>query len=114
MSITWHKIADAASELPFPGNELLDHEVAGKTVCLARKQGVLFAVAHKCPHSGAVMSQGWIDARGHLICPLHKYRFDMKNGRNVSGEGYVLKHWPVEEREDGVYIGLDAVVDPGV
>jgi len=32
----------------------------------------------------------------------------MKNGRNVSGEGYYLKHWPVEVREDGIYVGLEA------
>jgi 3-phenylpropionate/trans-cinnamate dioxygenase ferredoxin subunit len=31
----------------------------------------------------------------------------MKNGRNVSGEGYYLKHWPVELRGDGVFVGLD-------
>jgi 3-phenylpropionate/trans-cinnamate dioxygenase ferredoxin subunit len=32
----------------------------------------------------------------------------MKNGRNVSGEGYYLKHWPVEVREEGVYVGLES------
>jgi 3-phenylpropionate/trans-cinnamate dioxygenase ferredoxin subunit len=31
----------------------------------------------------------------------------MKNGRNVTGEGYYLKHWPVEVRDDGVYVGLE-------
>jgi 3-phenylpropionate/trans-cinnamate dioxygenase ferredoxin subunit len=31
----------------------------------------------------------------------------MKNGRNVTGEGYFLKNWPVEIRDDGVYVGLE-------
>jgi 3-phenylpropionate/trans-cinnamate dioxygenase ferredoxin subunit len=31
----------------------------------------------------------------------------MKNGRNVSGEGYYMKHWPVDVREDGVFIGFE-------
>jgi 3-phenylpropionate/trans-cinnamate dioxygenase ferredoxin subunit len=31
----------------------------------------------------------------------------MKNGRNVSGEGYYLKHWPVVVQEDGVFVGLE-------
>ena len=31
----------------------------------------------------------------------------MQNGRNVSGEGYYLKHWPVEQREDGVFAGFE-------
>jgi 3-phenylpropionate/trans-cinnamate dioxygenase ferredoxin subunit len=25
----------------------------------------------------------------------------------VTGEGYYLKHWPVELRADGVYIGVE-------
>ena len=31
----------------------------------------------------------------------------MANGRNTSGEGYYLKHWVVEEREDGVYVEME-------
>jgi 3-phenylpropionate/trans-cinnamate dioxygenase ferredoxin subunit len=30
----------------------------------------------------------------------------MKNGRNVTGEGYYLKYWPVEAREDGIYVEI--------
>jgi hypothetical protein len=30
----------------------------------------------------------------------------MENGRNTSGEGYYLKTYPIEIREDGIYIGL--------
>ncbi|MEO6914329.1 MAG: Rieske 2Fe-2S domain-containing protein [Chitinophagaceae bacterium] len=109
MSVTWHKLS-----LPtFPSNNLCDHEVAGKTVCLVKKEDKIYAVAQKCPHSGAIMSEGWLDARGYLVCPLHKYLFDVKNGRNVSGEGYVLKRWPLEEREDGLYLGLESVADAG-
>jgi 3-phenylpropionate/trans-cinnamate dioxygenase ferredoxin subunit len=25
----------------------------------------------------------------------------------VSGEGYYLKHWPVEQRDDGIYVGME-------
>ncbi|MEI9944281.1 MAG: hypothetical protein WDN26_08640 [Chitinophagaceae bacterium] len=31
----------------------------------------------------------------------------MNNGRNVSGEGYYLKHWPTELREDGLFVGME-------
>ena len=53
------------------------------------------------------MSDGYIDALGHVVCPMHRYNYDMKNGRNVSGEGYYLTHWPVEIREDGIYVGME-------
>jgi len=34
----------------------------------------------------------------------------MLNGRNTSGEGYYLKHWKVETREDGVFVEME---EPG-
>jgi len=54
-----------------------------------------------------MMAYGYIDALGNIVCPLHRYKYSLQNGRNVSGEGYFLKHWPIELNEDGVYIGLE-------
>jgi 3-phenylpropionate/trans-cinnamate dioxygenase ferredoxin subunit len=31
----------------------------------------------------------------------------MENGRNTSGEGYFLKTYPLETREDGIYAGME-------
>jgi 3-phenylpropionate/trans-cinnamate dioxygenase ferredoxin subunit len=28
----------------------------------------------------------------------------MKNGRNTTGEGYFLKTYPVEQRQEGIFI----------
>jgi 3-phenylpropionate/trans-cinnamate dioxygenase ferredoxin subunit len=50
------------------------------------------------------MANGQIDALGNIICPLHRYKFSLVNGRNVSGEGYHLKTWKVAWREDGVWV----------
>jgi 3-phenylpropionate/trans-cinnamate dioxygenase ferredoxin subunit len=44
---------------------------------------------------------------GNVVCPLHRYKYALKNGRNISGEGYYLKHWPVEIRGNGIYVGLE-------
>jgi 3-phenylpropionate/trans-cinnamate dioxygenase ferredoxin subunit len=41
------------------------------------------------------------------VCPLHRYRFSLANGRNTSGEGYFLKTYPVKEDDDGVWVGLE-------
>ena len=54
----------------------------------------------------ARLCDGWLDAQGRIVCPLHKYRFDPANGRNTSGEGYKLKTYPVEIREEYIYIGF--------
>ena len=106
--MNWIKIADAISELHFPTNNIIEVQAAEKTICLGKYDDQLFAFARKCPHASGFLSNGYIDSIGNVVCPLHRYKFSLKNGRNTSGEGYFLKHWPVEIREDGVYVGLEA------
>ncbi len=74
---------------------------------LGKYLGNFFAFAYKCPHAGGMLPDGWIDAKGNIVCPVHGYRFSIENGRNVTGEGYQLKFWPVENRQDGIYVGLE-------
>lgn len=82
-------------------------EVDDKKVTLIKKGDAVYACAIKCPHAGGIISEGFIDAAGNIVCPLHRYRFNPQTGRNVSGEGYFIKHWPVEKRPDGIYIGIE-------
>jgi nitrite reductase/ring-hydroxylating ferredoxin subunit len=103
----WYKIADHINEIDFAGNGIAVIEARGKKICLARYNGIPFAFAYKCPHAGGILADGHIDALGNIVCPLHRYRYSMQNGRNTSGEGYFLKHWPVEIREDGLYLGME-------
>lgn len=105
--IDWVKIAEGVDAILFSPNNIAEVKAGEKTICLAKHEGALFAFAHKCPHAGGFFCEGWLDAMGHVVCPLHRYKFSIKNGRNVSGEGYYLKHWPVEVRDDGVYVGLE-------
>jgi 3-phenylpropionate/trans-cinnamate dioxygenase ferredoxin subunit len=104
---SWHKIADHVSELVFSDNNIAIAEMGGKKICVGKFQEMIFAFAYKCPHAGGMLADGYIDALGNIVCPLHRYKYDMKNGRNVSGEGYYLKNWPVEIRDDGVYVGME-------
>lgn len=87
-------------------NKPIELIVGNKEVGLLRKGEELFAFAAKCPHASGRFCDGWTDAQGRLVCPLHKYRFDPANGRNTSGEGYKLKTYPVEIRAGNIYIGL--------
>lgn len=105
-SLNWYKIAGHINELEFAANEIAVANVHGKKVCIGRQGDRHFAFAYKCPHAGGILADGYIDVLGNIVCPLHRYKFSMSNGRNTSGEGYYLKHWSVECREDGVYILL--------
>ena len=103
----WIKIAESIEQIPFGTNNIAEVEADGKRICIGRYNEEVFSFAHKCPHASGFFSEGYIDPLGNITCPVHRYKFSMKNGRNVSGEGYYLKTWPVEIREDGIYVGLD-------
>lgn len=105
-NINWELITDAPLTLEWPDNNLLELEVAGKKVTLAKWKEGYFAFASKCPHASGRMASGYINPLGQVVCPLHRYAFDMKNGRNTSGEGYFLKTYPVETRPEGIFIGF--------
>lgn len=106
--LKWVKIAGSEAEIHFDANNLAEAMAGDKRIGIGRYKGKLFAFAAKCPHASGPLKEGFIDALGNVVCPLHRYKFCLENGRNVSGEGYYLKHWPVEIREDGVYVGLEA------
>ena len=104
---TWHKVANSQAELFFNENNLLQVDVADKKICLSKKENVINACIAKCPHAGGTLADGYIDALGNIVCPLHRYRFNVTNGRNSSGEGYFLKTFPVEVRPEGVFVGFE-------
>ena len=102
----WKLITDAPLSLQWPDNNLLEMEVDGRAFTLGKKANEYFAFASKCPHASGRMAQGYINPLGQVVCPLHRYCFDMKNGQNTSGEGYFLKTYPIELREEGLFIGF--------
>jgi 3-phenylpropionate/trans-cinnamate dioxygenase ferredoxin subunit len=105
--LKWYKLADDITHIAWQANNLAVAEVAGKTLTLAKIGNEVKACAHKCPHASGILAGGFIDATGNVVCPLHRYKFSLKNGRNITGEGYFLKVYPVEQREEGLFIGLE-------
>ena len=100
---TWHK----AIRLGHLDENKMHEVTAGeKQICLLRRNDTVYAFPALCPHQSARLCEGWLDPRGHVVCPLHKYHFNPANGYNSSGEGYKLKIYPVEIRGDEVFIGL--------
>lgn len=102
----WYKIAESEETLPWQDNGMCMVLVADKPRLVVRHGGGLYALAAFCPHAGAVMAEGYVSSRGEVVCPLHAYRFRLRDGYNSSGEGYRLRCHVVECREDGVYMGL--------
>ena len=104
------KIADHPNEIDFASNNIAVVEVRNKKICIGKFNDQLFAFAYKCPHAGGCLADGHIDAIGNIVCPLHRYKYSMLNGRNTSEEGYYLKHWRVEVNDAGVFVEME---EPG-
>jgi len=106
-NLTWHKVAESVESIPVSAAGLAQLTVAGKSVCVSVKAATVLICAAKCPHAGGVLANGYTDALGNIVCPLHRYKFSLATGRNTSGEGYFLKTFPVEIRPDGVFAGFE-------
>jgi len=103
----WFKIAESVNELSFAENNLLIVEVNNKKITLAKFKNEMFACAHLCPHASGVLADGYIDATGNIVCPVHRYKFNLSTGRNTTGEGYYLKTHPVKINDEGIFVGFE-------
>lgn len=102
------KIAESTAEVTQRGERnMMEVKVAGRDICVIHHKESLYACTAKCPHAGGQLSKGFVDANGNIVCPLHRYRFSLKNGVNSSGEGYHLKTFRIEENDDGVFIRVE-------
>ncbi len=82
-------------------------ELGGKKLAVVVLQDQICTVSAICPHASGDLCQGWLDARSHLVCPVHFYRFDPRNGRNTSGEEYKLRTYPCEVRSGELYVKIE-------
>jgi thiamine pyrophosphate-dependent acetolactate synthase large subunit-like protein/nitrite reductase/ring-hydroxylating ferredoxin subunit len=74
------------------------------TLCMTRHQGSYGALDNRCPHQGGPLGEGSIE-NGLLRCPWHGWDYDPLTGK-APGFDDGVETFPVEEREDGVYVGF--------
>ena len=51
----------------------------GEEMAVFKIDGQLYGIQNICPHEGGQLCNGWIE-NGEVVCPLHRYRFDLKTG----------------------------------
>jgi thiamine pyrophosphate-dependent acetolactate synthase large subunit-like protein/nitrite reductase/ring-hydroxylating ferredoxin subunit len=76
-----------------------------QTIALSFKNGTHGAVDNQCPHQGGPMGEGTIDDKNCLQCPWHGWTFDRVTGKSEYGDE--LASYPVEVRDDGVYVEIE-------
>ena len=81
--------------------------VAGeRPLCVSRTEAGIGVLDNHCPHQGGPLGDGEIDENGNVICPWHGYEYDPVTGRPPAGFDDGATCYPVEERDDGVYVEL--------
>jgi len=99
----WFKAINKA-QIPNP-DSIKTIEVNGKQLCIINNDGKITATQSYCPHAGGHFSGGWCK-NGHLICPIHRYAYNLETGRGAAGQGDYIYIYPTELREDALYIGF--------
>ena len=100
-TLNWIKVNE-----PIPTEDFVQQiKLEGKKLCLVRAEGKLYAVENTCPHAGGILSGGWCK-NGNIICPIHRWEYSLENGRGASGQGDYINTYPIENRDDGIYIGI--------
>ena len=70
--INWFKVADTIDEINWQTNNMTIVEVNDKKLTIAKFNQRLYVFAYKCPHASGILADGFIDALGNVVCPLHE------------------------------------------
>lgn len=110
MAYHWLRIFENEDEFRnyIQPNTFVIFQFKGEKICVTRTEKGFFAVQDKCPHNGASLSKGFCTQKNEIVCPLHRYSFDLSTGKATSGGAYALKTFPIEIKKDGVYLGVKA------
>jgi nitrite reductase/ring-hydroxylating ferredoxin subunit len=85
--------------------------VGRQTLCLFADGDHVHAVDNRCPHMGFPLHRGTI-ADGILTCHWHHARFDLCTGGTFDQWADDLRRFPVEVRDDDVFVDLGPLDDP--
>jgi thiamine pyrophosphate-dependent acetolactate synthase large subunit-like protein/nitrite reductase/ring-hydroxylating ferredoxin subunit len=108
--LEWQRVADV-DELPEGRVKTVTAGV--HSMALTHIDGEYHAMDNRCPHQGGPLGEGSIEKGKNgecmLRCPWHGWDFDPKTGLPPGGhEDSGQMMYPLEVRDDGIYIGLEA------
>ena len=98
----WCKVLDHGE---LPEGRVKPATCENHTVCMTHYEGGHHALDNKCPHQGGPLGEGSIE-NGFLRCPWHGWDFHPVTGKPPGGYDDGIDTYPVEERDDGIYVGI--------
>ena len=97
----------AAGEVP-AGKPIAVRVSEQLTLAVCAAEGTYYAFDARCPHRGAMLSDGEL-AGDLLVCPLHHFKFSLKTGRCVMPKHLRLRSFPV--RQEGGELRIELQVE---
>jgi thiamine pyrophosphate-dependent acetolactate synthase large subunit-like protein/nitrite reductase/ring-hydroxylating ferredoxin subunit len=101
-TVRWHR---ALSPDELPEGRVTAVSCGKTTVAVTHHDGEYAALDNSCPHQGGPLGEGSIET-GWLRCPWHGWDFDPLTGETPGDHDDCVTTYPVEEREDGIYVGI--------
>ena len=77
MSEQW-LAACSLGELPVGSRKLV--KLNGIDIALFNISGTIYAIKNRCPHRSGPLIRGFPDEAGGIKCPMHGWRFNLKDG----------------------------------
>jgi len=90
-------------QLP-PEGRLVYISINKKNCFLGNYKKVYYAGNSKCPHANGDLSKGYLSSKGEIVCPLHRFKFNLASGKETTGNGgFCVTTYPVKQAQDGEY-----------
>jgi nitrite reductase (NADH) small subunit len=96
----------AAKQGDIPAGQIREFQVAGKAVAIANVGGKFFAINSICLHQGGPLGEGDLEG-SQVTCPWHGWQYDVTTGKLVQQPDSGVERYPVELRQDELYVDLD-------
>jgi nitrite reductase/ring-hydroxylating ferredoxin subunit len=80
-------------------------EAAGLQLAVFRIDDEVVALSGRCPHENGPLGHGWIED-GELVCPLHRWRFRVADGRCTTMLGQSIHRFRSEVRGEQIWVEL--------
>ena len=101
--LTWQKVLNK-DELP--EGRVKTVPAGTQSFALSHFEGKYCALDNECQHQGGPLGEGQIE-NGWLRCPWHGYDYHPCTGGPPGGFEDAVEPISVEERDDGIYIGIE-------
>ena len=99
----WVRVGD--SEMLAEGR-VTTVQAGTQAICLARTADGYGAISNRCAHQGGPLGDGFIE-NGYVVCPWHAWEYDPQTGTPPPGfDDDPVPAFPVEVRQDGVYVSI--------